>query len=258
MPSYKQLFWKVWYPFLTRRMGKDPITFLNYGFWPPEGETVALHPDDEVNRPAIQLYHHVASGDDLKGKNVLEVSCGHGGGASFIKRYHNPGSYIAIDLNPNAIEHNRRAHNGLGIDFRTGNAQVLDFPADHFDAVVNVEASHCYLRQEEFFNSVYRVLRPGGKFLYADFRTAATEPQVERDIREAGFRIIEKIDITAHVVSALRRNTPRYRAIVRQLSPKILLPYMEMFAGLEGSLVYRMFVNREYLYFSYVLAKGLN
>ncbi len=256
MSAIKQMFWKVWYPFITRRMGSDPVTFLNYGFWPPEGETVALQPEDEINRAAIQLYHHVASGDNLAGKNVLEVSCGHGGGASFVKRYHKPKTYTALDLNPEAIEHNRKAHDGLGIDFRTGNAQALEFPDNHFDAVINVEASHCYPRQDEFFKSVYRVLRRGGKFLYADFRTEATEPHVPRDLLAAGFTIDSHEDITPHVLRSLTRNSARYLELARKFAPWILLPYMKMFAGVKGSFVYNRFVNREYLYYSYRLAKA--
>ncbi len=53
MPSFKQTFWKVWYNYLSGRIGSDPVTFLNYGYWPPEGETLALLPVDEANRPAI-------------------------------------------------------------------------------------------------------------------------------------------------------------------------------------------------------------
>jgi SAM-dependent methyltransferase len=128
MPSFKQTFWKIWYQYLSGRIGDDPVTFLNYGYWPPEGETLPLKPEDETNRPAIQLYHHVASGWDLAGKDVLEVSCGHGGGASFVKRYHKPASYTGIDQNPGAIAYCRKTHADLGIDFRTGDAQALDFP----------------------------------------------------------------------------------------------------------------------------------
>ena len=80
-PAPIQLFWKVWYQYLSSRVDKEVI-FLNYGFYPPEGNTVDLRPEDEPNRPAIQLYHHVASAADLKDKHVLEVSCGHGGGAA--------------------------------------------------------------------------------------------------------------------------------------------------------------------------------
>jgi hypothetical protein len=40
---------------------------------------------------------------DLNGKKVLEVGCGHGGGASYIKRYLGPASYPGLDLNPTGV-----------------------------------------------------------------------------------------------------------------------------------------------------------
>jgi ubiquinone/menaquinone biosynthesis C-methylase UbiE len=256
MPPFKQIFWKFWYQYLSRRIGSDPVTFLNYGYWPPEGETIKLQHPDEANRPAIQLYHHVAGGWDLAGKNVLEVSCGHGGGASFVKRHHHPKTYTAIDQNPGAIEYNRKTHGALGIDFRIGDAQALDFPDGHFDAVLNVEASHCYPRQDAFFQSVYRVLRKDGHLLFADFRTPAAAPKLDRDIADAGFQIETKTDITSHVLSALKRSSDRYRRLVHSLTPKILHPVMETFAAVEGSGVYNSFVNRERIYFSYCLLKA--
>lgn len=258
MHPFKQTFWKFWYQYLSRRIGNDPVTFLNYGYWPAEGETVVLEPHDEANRPAIQLYHHVASGWDLTDKNVLEVSCGHGGGASFVKRHHRPKSYTAVDQNPGAIEYNRKTHKALEIDFQVGDAQALDFPAEHFDAVLNVEASHCYPRQDAFFTSVHRVLRKGGRLLFADFRTPAAAPQLDRDISEAGFQIISRSDITDHVLRALKRSSQRYRNLVHGLTPKILHPIMETFAAVEGSGVYNSFVKRERIYFSYCLQKASN
>ena len=256
MPHFKQTFWKIWYQYLSNRIGNDPVTFLNYGFWPQEGETVELEPQDETNRAAIQLYHHVASGWDLADKNVLEVSCGHGGGASFVKRYHRPKTYTAIDQNPKAIEYNRKTHEALGIDFRVGDAQALDFPADHFDAALNVEASHCYPRQDAFFKSVHRVLREGGHLLYADFRPPAEAAQLDRDITDAGFQIKSKSDITDDVLHALKRSSERYRELVHGLTPKIIHPLMESFAGVEGSGVYNSFVNKERIYYSYCLVKA--
>jgi len=255
MPAFKQLFWKIWYQYLTGRMVNDSVTFLNYGYWPPEGETLELQREDEVNRPAIQLYHHVVSGADLTSKNVLEVSCGHGGGASFIKRYHKPKTYTAIDQNPRAIDYNRKTHGALGIDFRTGDAQALEFPSHHFDVVINVEASHCYPNQMAFFQSVYRVLRHGGHFLYADFRLPAATGQLDQDLISAGFKIKSKTDITSHVLSALKRTSKKYRELVHSFTPKILHPAMETFAAVEGSGIYNSFVNRERIYYSYCLSK---
>ena len=145
-----------------------------------------------------------------------------------------------------------------GIDFRVGDAQALDFPDSHFDAVINVEASHCYPRQDAFFRSVYRVLRAGGHLLYADFRRPAEAPQLDRDIADAGFRVKSKTDITAHVLSALKRTSVRNRKLVHGFTPKILHPLMETFAAVEGSGVYNSFVNRERIYFSYCLVKDVD
>jgi ubiquinone/menaquinone biosynthesis C-methylase UbiE len=255
MPAFKQVFWKFWYQYISNRIGSDPVTFLNYGYWPPEGETLELHPEDEPNRPAIQLYHHVASGAELGDKRVLEVSCGHGGGASFIKRYHKPKTYTAIDQNPKAIGYSRKTHAALDIDFRVGDAQALDFPKNHFDAVLNIEASHCYPRQDAFFNSAYRVLKNGGYFLYADFRPPTDAPRLDQDLSSAGFKIKSKMDITSHVLSSLRRTSERYRTLVRKFAPRILHSIMESFAAVEGSGIYNSFVNRERIYYSYCLFK---
>jgi ubiquinone/menaquinone biosynthesis C-methylase UbiE len=248
------MFWKYWYQYLSGQIGNDAVTFLNYGYWPPEGETLPLDPQDETNRPAIQLYHLVAGGWPLKGKNVLEVSCGHGGGASFVTRYHSPGSYTAIDQNPKAIDFCRKTHAPLNIDFRIGDAQALNFPENSFDAVINVEASHCYPRQQTFFASVNRVLKPGGRLLYADFRPREALAQWENDIAK-NFQIASKTDITLHVLRALRRTTERIGKLVRRLSPKILHRTMESFAGMEGSAIYNSFVSGERVYLSYQLVK---
>jgi ubiquinone/menaquinone biosynthesis C-methylase UbiE len=261
MISIKQTFWKHWYQYLSTRLhhksnGDHPIIFLNYGYWPPEGETLKLMPEDEADRPAIQLYHHVASGWELKGKNVLEVSCGHGGGASFVTRYHKPSTYTAIDQNYKGIENNRRFYKGLGIQFQTGDAQALDFPSDHFDAVLNVEASHCYPRQLDFLQSVYRVLRPGGRFLYTDFRYLADQAQLDQDIAQAGFQVLSKTEITQHVIRALQRTTERFHGFIQRFSPRLMAPAFKYFAGVEGSGVYKSFVSGERLYWSYQLVKA--
>ena len=87
----RKAIWQLWYPFLTRRLRGQEVLFLNYAYEeePPMG--IPLQPDDEPNRACIQLYHHVATQIPLRGKQVLEVSCGHGGGAAYLARTLQPG-----------------------------------------------------------------------------------------------------------------------------------------------------------------------
>lgn len=255
MPSLTQLFWKHWYRFLSNRIGERDVDFLNYGYWPDMGETLQLEEADEQNRMQIQLYHYVAGAAGLAGKAVLEVSCGHGGGASFIRRYHHPAAYTAVDQNPGAIDYCRRRHAGLGIRFETGDAQVLGYPEGSFDAVLNVEASHCYPEQGAFFRSAARVLRPGGHLSFADFRPAAQQDRLKADIDSAGLRIVHQQDITADVIRALKRLSDRYKRLVESLTPRFLHGAMHAFAAVEGSSMHRSFENGERVYLAFLLQK---
>ena len=73
---------EYWYPFVTRRLDADDVVFLNFGYEedPPMGLPLAA--SDEPNRFCVQLYYRTATQADSTGKQVLEISCGHGGGAS--------------------------------------------------------------------------------------------------------------------------------------------------------------------------------
>src|SRR5215470_3638088 len=94
----RRMIWRWWYPFVTRRLRGEEVLFLNYGFEedPPMG--IDLRPEEEENRACIQLYHHVATQECLRGKNVLEISSGHGGGAAYVARALQPKRYTGLDL----------------------------------------------------------------------------------------------------------------------------------------------------------------
>jgi SAM-dependent methyltransferase len=139
--------------FVTKRfasqtclLGGDDWLFFNYGYEEDPPMALPLAASDEPHRFFIQLYHRTAAQVDLSGKRVLEVSCGHGGGASYLTRTLHPASYTGLDLNPAGIEFCRKRHNLPGLDFVHGDAENLPFADHSVDAVVNVEASHLYRR----------------------------------------------------------------------------------------------------------------
>jgi hypothetical protein len=80
-----------------------------------------LAASDERNRFGIQLYHRTATQADLSGKQVLEVSCGHGGGAcSYFVRTLRPASYTGLDFNADG----GRRDDGAHLFYRGGRRQV--------------------------------------------------------------------------------------------------------------------------------------
>jgi len=251
----RKAIWQLWYPFLTRRLQGKEVLFLNYAYEedPPLG--IRLSPEDEGNRPCIQLYHHVAAQEGLRGKKVLEASCGHGGGASYLARTFQPQHYTGLDLNPSGIRFCQQRHQVDRLNFVQGDAENLPFEPDTFDAVINVEASHCYPTFPRFLAEVARVLRPGGHFLYADFRFADRLAEWEKALAEAPLQIQRTRNINAEVLRGMERNSPRSLQLIAQHLPKFLHPLGRDFAGVKGSRIYNALQSGEISYRSYGMVK---
>jgi ubiquinone/menaquinone biosynthesis C-methylase UbiE len=254
-PTLRKAVWRLWYPFLTRRLHGEGVVFLNYAYEddPPPG--IPLAPEDEPHRFCAQLYHHVGSLAELGGKRVLEVSCGHGGGASYLTRTFAPAKYIGLDLNPAAIDFCRKRHRLPGLEFVRGDAENLPFEGGAFDVVINVEASHCYPDFPRFLTEVARVLKPGGHFLYADFRFRGGVADWEKAIAECPLEIERANDIGPCVIRGLERNSASSQALLDRKLPRFLHGLGRDFAGVKGSRVYNALVEGGLSYRSYRFTK---
>ncbi len=218
---------------------------------------IPLSPENEPNRACIQLYHHVAAQVPLRGKDVLEVSCGHGGGAAYVARTFEPRRYMALDLNPAAIRFCQEHHRRDGLIFQQGDAEHLPFEGGAFDAVINVEASHCYPDFPRFLVEVARVLKPGGHFLYADFRFADGFAKWEQALATCPLQIQQKRTINTEVLRGMDRNSARSLELINRHLPKFLHSLGRDFAGVQGSRIYNALVSGELTYRSYCLVKPL-
>jgi len=185
----------------------------------------------------------------------LEVSCGHGGGAAWIARTLRPERYTALDLNPAGIHFCQQRHRVDGLEFVRGDAENLPFAPATFDAVINVEASHCYPRFPRFLAEVARVLRPGGHFLYADFRWRDGLKEWEQALANAPLQIQKSRIINAEVLRGMEINSPRSEELIARRLPKFLHGLGRDFAGTKGSLMHRGLTTGEVSYRSYCLVK---
>ena len=246
---------KYGYRFLSRLLIRDDVLFLNYGYEEDPPVALPLAASDEPDRFPIQLYHRTATQVDLAGEKVLEVSCGHGGGASYLVRTLHPGSYTGLDLNTVGIEFCRKRHNLPGLDFVHGNAESLPFSDQSFDAVINVEAAINYQNVPRFFAEVERVLRPGGHFLYADLRYADEIAAWETELANIPMRLVSERVINAEVMRGLEQN--RFVDQITRRLPNIafLRGIANDYAGGPGSLIYRRLQNGEASYRLFCFAK---
>ncbi len=255
---WRNLIWRYWYPYLTQAIKDTPIIFLNYGYVDlnPAAPPLKLQEVDEPNRLCLQLYHHLAQTIDLTDLEVMEVSCGHGGGAAYLARYLQPKSMLGVDLNAKAIDFCRRHHHPIkNLAFVRGNAETLQFDNDTFDVIINVEASHCYGDMAQFLGHVARILRPGGYFLFTDFRTRPDDERLRAQLVQSGLEIRRAETITLNVLRAMELASEEKLALIRQFAPRILHKLLKQFSGVKGSTIFKGFQSGEMVYVSYTLQK---
>jgi SAM-dependent methyltransferase len=104
---------------------------------------------------------------------------------------------------------------------------------------------------------VARVLRPGGYFLYADFRFHDEQAAWELALATAPLELVRAQVISAEVRRGLDRNADRSLALVNRRLPKWLHSLGRDFAGIPGSRVYRALQDGGVVYHSYCYLKPL-
>jgi len=260
IPLVRRFIWRRWYQYLANVHQDQNWTLMNYGFAHLESEAAELEldPARESERYSLQLYHQVAGEVDLNGKDVLEVGCGWGGGAAYIYRYLKPKSVIGVDFSANAVELSNKIHAHDGLSFEVGDAESLPFENNSFDAVINVESSHCYGSMEAFLSEVALVLRPNGYFLFADFRHGDDVKTLRRQLSDSGLRILEEKDISLNVLKALEVDQERKIAMVKSSVPRFLAKSALDFAGVKGSRIWRRLESGKTQYLQAVLQKAVS
>ena len=246
---------RVWYWYVNKSDKNAEILFMNYGY-ADTNPTIILETQDERNRYSIQLYHYLVSAIELKNKDIYEIGCGRGGGLEYITRLFSPTSARGIDLDKHAIAFCNRHYELNGLSFLQGDAQKLPLDNNSCDVVINVESSHRYLDMNLFLREVYRILRPGGYFLFTDFRYDFEIPFLQKELQSFGMSQLKEEFITQQVVAALELDDGRRRKLVEKLTPRFLHKTALNFAGTIGSETYSQFVSRKYVYFNYVFRKN--
>ncbi len=248
---------KYHYPWLTGQVEGENVVFLNAGYEEDPPLNLPLEPADEPNRACIQQYHLTATQAGISGKRVLEVGCGHGGGASYLTRYLHPASYVGMDLNAKGIAFCQRTHDVPGLTFVHGDAQSLPFPDESFDVVINVESSHSYPDFPGFLREVARVLTTGGHFLYTDLRIRNRVAEWEMQLAQAPLTMLSSRDINAGVVRGFDQwwVSPQTRETFERVVPPMLRGVVKGAMGAPGAGLYRAMQDGTMVYRMYSFVK---
>jgi SAM-dependent methyltransferase len=227
------------------------FTVLNYGFSSAPEDTILDCEEPEFY--CLRLYEHTVGDTPIENRDVLEVSSGRGGGANFVSRTFRPRRILGVDLSQENVRLAQTRAGGPGLEFMVGNAENLELPAQSFDVVINIEASHLYDDRCKFFAEALRVLKPGGYFCYTDGCWA--DDDCTQDLLAAGFELLRRTEITANVIRALRKDSARRVALFDALPERGLREEYKHWGGVIGYRAYTRFEAGQTRYFSHQLRK---
>ena len=249
-----------YYNIITKfsELGVDEFVCMNYGF--ASDNELKLNPLDEAERYPLQLYDYVATGAgtlSLTDLDVLEVGSGRGGGASYIARYYKPKKIIGMDLSSYATQFCMQNYKDIhNLDFINGDAEAIPFSDSSLDAVINVESSHCYPNFENFVEEVNRILKPGGYFLFTDFRSTPEVDIFDKTFEKTGFQKLYEQDISRSVIDSLTADTKHRLEIIKKIKmPWFIRMPIKDFAGCVNSNTYNAYAKGKRKYMYYVLQK---
>jgi ubiquinone/menaquinone biosynthesis C-methylase UbiE len=118
------------------------------------------------------------------GGSVLDVACGPGILSAAIAK--TARDVVAFDLTPQMLKKaaQRCAEVGVGnVSFLEGTANDLPFADATFDAAVTRLSVHHFERPDQVMSEIFRVLRPGGRFVIAD--VISSEVPAESELQNA-------------------------------------------------------------------------
>jgi SAM-dependent methyltransferase len=238
----------LYYDLAFRVAASWGVSCFNYGYAPLSPQVTGSSAYREPHQ--LEMYRQAAQavGTDLfRGATVLEISCGLGGGLSFLSSTLGVGTPIALDR---ALPGARSAHARFQLPAVKADAISLPLADASVDIVLNVEASHVYFG-DPFLREVHRVLKPGGSFALVDSRDltpAAAEAYLREHLRPNGLDVKSFRDVTSNVVDSCVADSPRREALLRRM-PFFLRPPLRPMLGVEGSSRYECFRSRKTTYF---------
>ncbi len=198
---------------------------MHYGYW--DANTPNLRTALTNMNKQVALFGQIREGD-----KVLDAGCGVGGSSIYLAKHFNCNT-TGITLSDKQVDNAKKNALKFGLEeqctFQNQNYLATHFADNSFDVVWGME-SVCYAHDKlDFLKEAFRILKPGGRVVVADFfsipleegtkemelmdkwcKTWAIKRYAEIEefytkMEKAGFDKRIKKDITKNVISSIKR-----------------------------------------------------
>lgn len=146
--------------------------YLNFGLWENGNKDYVVAAETLIKKLGTML--------ELKSdSHLLDVACGMGGQDVVLATNFPVGKITAFDLMYEHLNHARKRLEKANlldkVELKQGTATDLPFEKETFSHVLCVEGIVHFDTREKFFKECHRVLKPGGRVVFADY-VAKKEP----------------------------------------------------------------------------------
>ncbi len=136
-------------------------------------------------------------------RDLLDCGCGTGPMISLLYEKDPSKHYTGIDITPRMIEM-AKSKELAGTEWVVGDCENLPFEAGSFDVIICSNSFHHYPNPQDFFNSVERVLRPGGRLILQDYTSYKPVVWLMNHTEMPLANLVGHGDVASHTVDEFR------------------------------------------------------
>jgi ubiquinone/menaquinone biosynthesis C-methylase UbiE len=210
---------------------KDVVTVISHFYGDSEFNHLGYWEDDTTDAKAAchNLMDEILAFIEKDDGNVLDLCCDKGMTTQYLLDRFNADAIVGLTTDRNNLEFCNR--NASRVKFLVLKGSTLPFPKDSFDYVLCAKGLEFFKSFEKIIKEVYRILRPGGRFVFIDiiyddrlikrrklgfFKSNIDVPMnpegYRRLLMHMGFRNVRVMDSTFNCWTQFRKYSDKYFA----------------------------------------------